>query len=61
MTMPELDRERDELDERAEAWLKARHGRRWWIGNATSAEWRQAYEAAIAGDLDERAERHTKP
>jgi hypothetical protein len=49
--MPELDRERDELDDLAEAWLKARHTKRGWsLAKATSAEWRQAYEAAITGE-----------
>jgi hypothetical protein len=33
----------DSRDERAQAWLEAQHGPDWYIGDATTAEWRAAY------------------
>lgn len=35
----------DYWDFLAEQWLKARHGRDWYVGNATDAEWVAAYDA----------------
>jgi hypothetical protein len=35
---------RDRRDRLAEEWLKARHGKDWYIGAATTKEWRAAYD-----------------
>ena len=37
-----------ERDDQAEAWLRERHDRDWWIGNATEADWQDAYVAVDA-------------
>jgi hypothetical protein len=33
------------IDRSAENWLHAQHGKDWYIGNASSDEWKAAYEA----------------
>lgn len=38
----------DERDRQAEAWLRSWHGRDWWIGDASLAEWEAAYAAVDA-------------
>ena len=35
----------EEVDTEAQEWLQARHTPEWYIGNATAAEWLEAYQA----------------